>query len=53
MQLAPILRLHRGHSHHTPHVALARVEPQQHPEQLADIQSIGLRAPEPSIHFDA
>src|SRR5438132_13478034 len=35
------------------HGALARVVAQQHPEQLADIQGIRLRSPEPSIHFDA
>ena len=53
MQLAPILLLDRGHAHDAPHGALARVVAQQHPEQLADIQGIRLRAPEPSIHFDA
>ena len=53
MQLAPILLLYRGHPHHAPHGAFARVVPQQHPEQLAGIQGIRLRAPEPSIHFDA
>jgi hypothetical protein len=53
MPLAPILRLHRGHPHHAPHGALARVVAPQHPEQLADIQGIRLRSPEPSIHFDA
>src|SRR5438445_13314746 len=35
------------------HGALARVVAQQHPEQLADMQGIRLRSPEPSIHFDA
>ena len=53
MQLAPIFLLHRGDSHHAPNVAFARVVPQQHPEQLADVQGIRLRAPEPAIHFDA
>jgi hypothetical protein len=53
MQLTPILLLYRGHSHYAPNVAFARVGPQQHPEQLADIQGIRLRSPEASIHFDA
>ena len=47
MPLAPILLLDRGHAHDAPHGALARVVPQQHPEPLADIQGIRLRAPQP------
>jgi len=53
MQLAPILLLRCGHAHHAPDRLLSGVVPQQHPEQLAGIQSIRLRASEPSIHFDA
>lgn len=45
MQLAPILFLYRGYSHYAPNVAFPRVVPQQHPEQLADIQGIRLRSP--------
>ena len=53
MELAPILVLDRGHAHHAPDVALARVVTPQQADQLAGVQPIRLRPPQPSIHFDA
>ncbi len=48
-----VFLLRRGHPHHRPHPALARVVANQHREQLVTVQPVGLGPPRAAVDFNA
>src|SRR5262252_10051249 len=52
MELPAVFLLHAGYPYHTPHLLLAGAVAQQHRQELADIEPIGLRPALAPIDFN-